>query len=175
MNTNAKIALALAVPGVGLFFGAMMLRGPGAQLGRAQKPKRARYWRRREEREQRALEKMKSRAGTSGRSLYQHAFGGVKVDGEKGKPGFRVSIEDEELDCFRRRWPTGELVGLESVTAEFAHNGDLADVECNGGSCERWDNSALVAVTDDMQCAGESRLGIKDRCHSDEWMHCMRD
>jgi hypothetical protein len=43
------------------------------EFGRAQKPKRARYWRRQAERERKTLEKMKSRAGTAGRSLYQHA------------------------------------------------------------------------------------------------------
>lgn len=33
MNTNAKIALGMAVPAVGVFVGAMMLRGPQAGLG----------------------------------------------------------------------------------------------------------------------------------------------
>jgi hypothetical protein len=103
-------------------------------------------------------------------------LGGVKVEGKKGKPGFRVSVELEEIECFTRRWPAAGLDGLEDVTAEFAHNGDLQDLECNGsGSCEKWDGSALVALVDDMQCAGESRLGLKDRCTSNEWLHCLRD
>jgi hypothetical protein len=34
MNNNAKAALAIAVPGIGLFVGAMMLRGPQPRLGR---------------------------------------------------------------------------------------------------------------------------------------------
>lgn len=104
-------------------------------------------------------------------------LGGVKVHGKKGKPGFSVSIDEEEISCWQRRWPDGDLDGLEHVTAEFDTNGDLVDLECNqaGGSCEKWDGSALVSLTEDMQCAGESRLGLKDRCHSDEWLHCMRD
>jgi hypothetical protein len=33
MNTNAKLALAMAIPAVGMFAGVMMLRGPRARLG----------------------------------------------------------------------------------------------------------------------------------------------
>lgn len=101
---------------------------------------------------------------------------GVKVHGEKGKPGFRVAIDEGEIACFRRRWPASDLDDLRRVVADFGSNGDLEDLSCNkGGSCERWDGSALLALVDDMQCAGEARLGLKDRCHSDEWLHCMRD
>ena len=32
MNTNAKLALAMAVPAVGMFVGVMMLRGPGVRV-----------------------------------------------------------------------------------------------------------------------------------------------
>jgi hypothetical protein len=43
MNTNAKLALAMAVPAVGMFAGVLMLRGPRVQLrGAASRRRRGR-------------------------------------------------------------------------------------------------------------------------------------
>jgi hypothetical protein len=190
-----KLALALTVPAIGLFAGAMMLRGPSSSsLSGARKRARRRKGLRRRRIEQRlqqdrqaqreALPEYKrwvveqERAERAKEVLHRHfGLGDVTVHGTKGKPGFSISIEAEEIECFHNRWPAAGFEGLERVTATFDTNGDLVDLECNeaGGSCEKWDGSALVALTDDMQCAGESRMGIKDRCHSDEWLHCMRD
>lgn len=184
MTTNTKFALAMLVPAVGIFVGAMALRGPQAWFkgarSRARRRKGPRARRRREvTRAMRQIERL-PRPDESEAAWLQRTggtLGAVKVHGQKGKPGFSVSIDNEELDCFRRRWPDGSLDGLKRLTASFDQGGDLVDLECNkrGGACEKWDGSALVALTDDMQCAGESRLGIKDRCHSNEWLHCMRD
>lgn len=102
-------------------------------------------------------------------------LGTTYVYGDKGKPGFRVEIQSREIDCFLDRWPGESFDGLEKVHADFDSNGDLVDLECNhiGGDCSRWDGSAFKALVDDMQCAGEHRLGLKDRCASDEFKACL--
>jgi hypothetical protein len=207
VNDNTKLALALTVPAIGLFAGAMMLRGPGSSSLSGARRKRGlnpdelmELYRLRKKMSQQRLKPSERQrfkeldaivaeqeridnVRAYNRDLRTRIrnrpfrLGDVTVHGTKGKPGFSISIEAEEIECFHNRWPAAGFEGLERVTATFDTNGDLVDLECNkaGGSCEKWDGSALVALTDDMQCAGESRMGIKDRCHSDEWLHCMRD
>jgi hypothetical protein len=59
MNSNVKLALAMAVPAVGMFAGAMMLRGPGGQLGAGKTRIRKRRYT--EKRRREVLRKLMSR------------------------------------------------------------------------------------------------------------------
>lgn len=103
-------------------------------------------------------------------------LGAVSVRGSRGQAGFNVRIGEDEIECFRGRWPASGLHGLRAVWAGFESNGDLVDLSCNrpNASCERWDGEALKALVDDMQCAGEARLGVPDgRCTSQDWRKCL--
>jgi hypothetical protein len=113
----------------------------------------------------------------SSKGKRQANLGAVRVQGTRGKPGFSVRVGEDEVECFRSRWPASGLGGLRNVFASFEPNGDLVELECNRryGSCDRWDGSALSAMVADMQCAGEAKLGIVDRCVDPdaEWRKCM--
>ena len=82
---------------------------------------------------------------------------------------YTVSFGEQEIRDFRSRWPGSGMSNLRSVSAQFDRDGgDLVDIACNGRSCERYDGPALVALTEDMQCAA-ARKGAKARAPKD---HC---
>lgn len=105
------------------------------------------------------------------------SLGAVRVRGVKGRLGFRVSLGQDEIERFMSRWPASGLDGLRNISAGFAPNGDLVELECNRrfGSCERWDGSALKALVDDAQCIGEHRLKIplSARCAGGDWKRLL--
>ena len=78
---------------------------------------------------------------------------------------YGVSLNADEIDAFRRRWPASGLNRLRSLYAAFdRRNGDLVELTCNrsGGSCQRFDGPALGALADDAQCWGAAKLGQID-------------
>lgn len=77
------------------------------------------------------------------------------------------SFGAQEIADFRRTWPASGLNRLRSVWAQFEkRDGSLVDLECNGGSCERFDGSALSALAKDIQCwaAGKLKLDLPEGC-----------
>lgn len=61
---------------------------------------------------------------------------------------YNVSVSEEEIKEFNRRWPVSELRGLRGVTFQFdKRNGDLIDIWYKNGSSDRWDGSAGVALS----------------------------
>jgi hypothetical protein len=84
---------------------------------------------------------------------------------------YTVSFGEREIRDFRSKWPGSGMSNLRSVAAQFGRrDGDLVDLACNGRSCERFDGPALLALTEDMQCAA-TRRGAKARAPKD---HCRR-
>jgi len=82
---------------------------------------------------------------------------------------FSVSLNENEIAAFRRRWPASGLGSLRSAWFQFEkRNGDLVDMKCNGRSvCEAFNGSALSALSSDAQCAGAKKLGLDPSTH-----HC---
>lgn len=73
--------------------------------------------------------------------------------------GFNVTVSEDDIDRFNDQWPASELRGLHGVTFQFdKRNGDLVDIWYKNGDSERWDGSALSALSQDAQKYGESRL-----------------
>lgn len=73
---------------------------------------------------------------------------------------YSVVVTEMDIDRFNDSWPASELRGLRGVTFQFEkRNGDLVDIEYRNGDSEQWDGSALVALSEDAQKYGESRLG----------------
>ena len=84
---------------------------------------------------------------------------------------YTVSFGEQEVRDFRRSYPASGLQSLRSVSAQFdRRNGDLVDLKCNSRDCHRFDGPALVALTEDMQCAA-TKKGSKARAPKD---HCRR-
>lgn len=82
---------------------------------------------------------------------------------------YGISIGEDEIRDFRRRWPASGLDGLRNLYAAFEKdNGDLVELECNRREgCEEYDGPALAALTNDMQCVAERRLKLDTgRCPS---------
>ena len=80
---------------------------------------------------------------------------------------YSASFGQEEIRDFRASWPASGLSSLRSLWAQFdRRNGDLVDLRCNRGSCERFDGPALTALVDDVQCAA-TRKGTKAKAPAD--------
>ena len=76
--------------------------------------------------------------------------------------GYRVAVSEADIDTFNDRWPCSELRGLKGVTFEFEANGDLVDIHYANGTSDRWDGSALVALSADAQRYAESRQAFRN-------------
>ena len=84
---------------------------------------------------------------------------------------YSASFGEQEIQNFRAGWPASGLSSLRAVWAQFdRRNGDLVDLRCNNGSCDRFDGPALLALVNDVQCAA-TRKGANARAPQD---HCRR-
>lgn len=75
---------------------------------------------------------------------------------------YSISVGQQEISAFRRRWPGSGLFDLRSLWAQFdKRNGDLVDTKANGRySTERFDGPALLALIDDMRVYADVKLGV---------------
>lgn len=71
--------------------------------------------------------------------------------------GYRVALNEDDIDRFNDEWPCSNLRGLRGVTFGYDARGDLVDIWYRNGNAERWDGPELVALSEDAQRYAESR------------------
>lgn len=62
-----------------------------------------------------------------------------------------VAVSENDIRTFCAQWPASGLRDLKGVTFQFAKNGDLVDIWYKNGNSDRWDGSALTALSHDAQ------------------------
>lgn len=67
---------------------------------------------------------------------------------------YRVTVSENEVDEFNRRWPCSSLRGRQSFTFE-KRSGDLVDRSGRG------DGSEAVALSEDAEAYGKAKLKLK--------------
>lgn len=77
-----------------------------------------------------------------------------------------VSVSEDDIRAFNAQWPGSNLRGLRGVTFGFDRRGDLTDIFYKNGDSDRWDGSALAALSQDAQayslCANNRRERARD-------------